>query len=118
MSVNTSQKFISDRRLQRSEEFPDICDGLSLEELAALLDSDDSLIHKTDIRTGWTLLFRAVCNGNFNVVELLLTKGADPNVQNIYGETPLHQAVDNGKHNIINLLLEKNADPNIQQQVI
>jgi ankyrin repeat protein len=51
------------------------------------------------------------------MAELLLEKGANPNIQNIYGETPLHQAVDNGKHNIINLLLEKYADPNLQQQV-
>lgn len=41
---------------------------------------------------GSTVLIRAVENRHKNVVELLLEKGADPNVQNARGLTALHAA--------------------------
>jgi len=54
-------------------------------------------------------------------VRLLLRKGADPNRQSVYGETPLHYAVnENNFSGTISLLNGGQADPNLstfQQQI-
>ena len=47
------------------------------------------------------------------VVEFLLSKGADPNLQNSMGETPLHYAADNSLLEIAKLLCQHQADPNV-----
>jgi ankyrin repeat protein len=113
MSSSKKMKYITDNRLLKSGEgFPDI---LTISVLSELLEKDPNLVNKTDSKTGWTLLIRAVMNNNFQVAEYLLERNANPDTQNIYGETSLHLAVENGNHKIINLLLEKGANPNIQQ---
>lgn len=117
MSVQGKRKFIADHQLQKSDEFQRICSNFTVEGLKSLIQVDPSIVHKCDEKTGWSLLYKAVITGSFPISELLLDHNANPNVQNIYGETPLHQAIENGKHNIINLLLEKGSDPNIQQLV-
>ena len=47
-----------------------------------------------------------------NVVQLLLGRGADPNLSNSYGFTPLHWAGRHGNINVMKLLLDKGANPN------
>ena len=50
-------------------------------------------------------------------IELLLEKGADPNIKNKDGDTPLHIACRNNFQSIhIELLLGKGADPNIKNK--
>lgn len=49
----------------------------------------------------------------FQIVELLLKKGASPNVTDKYGSTPLHRAASLGHTSITKLLLEFRADPNL-----
>ncbi|KIJ08765.1 hypothetical protein PAXINDRAFT_88385, partial [Paxillus involutus ATCC 200175] len=48
------------------------------------------------------------------IVELLVQKGADLNVQAHYAGTPLHQACSGGHLHIVKLLLQKGADKNAQ----
>lgn len=48
-----------------------------------------------------------------NVVELLLQKGASPNVGRWYSHTPLHIAVKKGLTDIFRLLLQYGGDPDI-----
>jgi hypothetical protein len=113
MSSSKKMNYITDNRLLKSGEgFPDL---LNTSVLSELLEKDPTLLNKTDNKTGWTLLIRAVMNNNFQIAEYLLERHANPDKQNIYGETVLHLAVENGNHKIINLLLEKGANPNIQQ---
>jgi len=46
------------------------------------------------------------------IVELLLKKGADPNIKNEDGDTPLHIAAINAYDRIVELMLDFQADPN------
>jgi len=49
------------------------------------------------------------------ITRLLLTKGANPNLQNEEGDTPLHRAInDNAPFESILLLLSKGADPTLR----
>jgi len=60
-------------------------------------------------------LYRTVICGHLEAAQFLLSKGANPNIQNRLGETPLHQAADNDQYKIAELLLKYKSDPNIQQ---
>lgn len=91
-------------------------ENLTVDALKEILYKTPEIIHERDEKSGWTLLFNSVVNNEFEIAEYLLKSGADPNIPNMYGETPLYQAVDIGSHKLINLLLEQGANPNLQQQ--
>ncbi|GFU11199.1 ankyrin-3 [Nephila pilipes] len=57
-----------------------------------------------------TPLHLAVMHDHFEISKILLSKGADPNIQNEYGFTPLHIAAMRGNTNLVEILLEKKAD--------
>ncbi|XP_033102438.1 E3 ubiquitin-protein ligase HACE1-like [Anneissia japonica] len=59
------------------------------------------------------LLHIAANCGSYEVLCILLKKGASPNVQDIAGCTPLHLAARNGKKRCMTKLLEYKADVNI-----
>ncbi|XP_074164635.1 2-5A-dependent ribonuclease [Sminthopsis crassicaudata] len=61
-------------------------------------------------------LIQAVKEGNFELVQQLLEKGADVNIKMEGGWTPMHNAVKEGDENIVKLLLEKGADPHIRKE--
>lgn len=60
------------------------------------------------------LLYYAVQTEQPLLVEALLNKGANPNVQDKKGRTPLHYAAQKGSYGIFVILLEFKADPNIK----
>ena len=43
-------------------------------------------------RSGWTPLHLAAANGHKEIVELLISKGADLNAKAVTGDTPLDEA--------------------------
>jgi ankyrin repeat protein len=43
------------------------------------------------------------------MVELLLVKGANPNIASLYGITPLEEAVDKGYRGIADILVKHGA---------
>ena len=48
-----------------------------------------------------------------NIVDILITKGADVNTKDSDGWTPLHAATFQGRINIVKRLLGAKADPNV-----
>ena len=72
------------------------------------------IINKQEFNTGNTLLIYSTQYNLKSIVELLLLKGANPNIQNNFGNTALHNAFKNDNVFIINLLLEYNADQKIK----
>src|SRR5574343_628896 len=61
------------------------------------------------------LLFKAIQNKNISLIEELIDGGADPNVQDDYGDTVLIYASGKGHIDTVRLLLEKGADPNVKK---
>jgi hypothetical protein len=78
-------------------------------EAARLLIASGALVDARRTEGRITPLESASYLGHQDMVELLLTAGADPNVKIYDGYTPLHQAVRNGHVGICQLLMAKGA---------
>jgi len=70
-------------------------------------------INITD-KDGDTLLHFAVREGKKEVVEWLISKGADVNARGIMGFMPLHLAATLNHRDIMDLLIKKGADINAE----
>lgn len=89
------------RFLTQKAELPEL--GARLRETPHLINSRDAY--------GQTPLNLAVSGPkpNADLVQLLLSRGADPNATNHYGGTPYSVAVDRGNTNMMTLLLQNGA---------
>ena len=74
----------------------------------------NKIINKQDLSTGNTLLIYATQINLKAIVEILLSKGADPNIKNHFGNTALHVAYKNDNAFIINLLIEYGANDKLK----
>ena len=77
----------------------------------------DRIINRQEMSTGNTLLIYATQNNLKSIVELLLAKGADANIQNKFGNSALHIAYKNENIFIINLLFEYGADQKLKNNI-
>jgi len=69
----------------------------NLQLLCALLDADPSLMTKVRPPAGWSLLHRAAEEGQTDVCQVLLQRGANVNQRTTWGwYTPMHLALANG----------------------
>lgn len=89
-----------DERLRRAAEQGDL-EGVE----AALAEGAD--LASADSTFGNTALHLAARRGHFDVVRLLLAKGADPLAHDTGTMTPLHVATRDGKTKVVRLLLEE-----------
>ncbi|XP_014233514.2 ankyrin-1-like [Trichogramma pretiosum] len=80
-----------------------------LQYVLAML-SDENNDHNYQVDTP-SLLVQQNCKKN--AVELLLRRGADPNVVDKKGFTPLHYAIFNGDINLVEILLRRGARANL-----
>ena len=62
---------------------------------------------------GASPLLEGARNGQLQVVQALLAKGANANIRNHDGQTALITAVKNNKKDVVKVLLKKGADPTI-----
>jgi ankyrin repeat protein len=105
--------------------FCDICTAAHIGDLprvTELLDRDASLANRPDDYMGYypcsgTAIRNAAAAGHLEIVELLLQRGADPNLPE-EGIAPqghaLYSAATNGHWEIARLLLEHGAHPNVE----
>jgi ankyrin repeat protein len=75
-------------------------------KIETLLRDDPSLANVKGAK-GRTALHHAAEAGSCEVVERLLTAGANPNLKDEYGETPLHDAARAGHKDVVVLLLSR-----------
>jgi ankyrin repeat protein len=80
-----------------------------VEDIESLL-SKGALINQVTHDDGWTPLHLAVNNDNFNIVEVLITNGADVNAKDLDDWTPLQIAAQNGYVDITDILSECHDD--------
>ncbi|CAG2166137.1 unnamed protein product, partial [Oppiella nova] len=65
---------------------------------------------------GETVLHRAAESDKWDVVKLLVNKGADVNAKNRYGSTVLHFAAKSDKWDVVKWLVEQGADVNAKDK--
>ncbi|KAF2356382.1 Ankyrin repeat-containing domain [Trinorchestia longiramus] len=68
---------------------------------------------KQRFEEGMTGLHWAADRGHTEVVDLLLTNGAEVNARDDSGQTPLHYAASCGHVAVVSLLLQRGADPSM-----
>ena len=84
--------------------------GLNLVSYHLLSDTITDIECK--VEDGRTALHMAAENGHENVVQHLLTQGADFNAESADGRTPLQLALESGNESIAHLLIQRGADVN------
>jgi ankyrin repeat protein len=75
-----------------------------------------SLVNMQTLATGDTPLQRATEFGHLEVVQILLTAGARPNLAGKDGNTPLMHASYRGFDEIAAVLLQNQANPNVSEE--
>jgi len=96
-------------------EYAEIGDVDNLRLALAFEDNSTNWFRKTreDGGNNWVALHRAAQNGWYECCQLLLSNGADINIQDFYNETPLHLAARHGHLSIVLLLIEQGCDINM-----
>jgi ankyrin repeat protein len=92
-----------------------MCVRGSLEGAATLLALGAN-IHRVAWSNGFSALEFAVYGGFVDIVELCLSKGADPNGATLEGETSLHLAASTGHSDMLMCLLQNGANPNARNR--
>ena len=81
-------------------------------KLQACLDAGADANWRTQHGPGFHLLDIAVLHGHLEIVNTLLSAGANPNAKNDDGSTPLHTAARVARPAILDALLEAGGNPN------
>ena len=71
-------------------------------DIVTLLLQHKANVHIADSIKGQTSLMLAASQGDTGCMRLLLDYSADPNCQDIFGQTPLHHGKNNYNSSIIN----------------
>jgi ankyrin repeat protein len=94
-----------------AQEIFDAVKNNDLNTVKLILDKDGSVMSLKD-KSGNTPLHSAAAVGSLQIIEYLLSKGADINSTNPTLSTPLHVAITNKQDAAAKLLIEKGADLN------
>ena len=99
----------------KSSVFLDAVDAGNLATVRDLLADNPALLFVQDHRTKGSFgppLRLAILRGHADIVEFLLSKGANPNERYVTGIGPLHEAAKKGNANSVKVLVKYGADVN------
>ncbi len=94
-----------------SQDIHELSKKGDLIKVKALLEKEPELINKKDNK-GWSPLHHTSFHGHNEVVEFLISSGAEIHALDNIGCTPLHRAALRGHVNITRLLIEAGAEIN------
>ena len=94
-----------------SQDIHELSKTGELKKIKALIEKEQELINKKDDQE-WSPLHHASFRGHNEVVEFLISSGAEINALDNYGCTPLHRAALRGHMEITQFLVEAGADIN------
>jgi ankyrin repeat protein len=93
-------------------EFIGIALSGDMEKVRECLSVCPDMINQKEKDHGNVALHVASSKGNLSMASLLLSKGANLNVQDIFGNSPLHYAVDKRRKEMAEMLIKCGADIN------
>ena len=109
---------MSEKRDERGEKLITAARKGDLQGLLGIINAKEpsSELHvnykgKTKSSFGWTALHMAIEHEHHEIMEALITAGADVNIKTDEGDSPLHKAVMSGNKNFVTTLLEHGANP-------
>ncbi|PFX32702.1 myotrophin-like [Stylophora pistillata] len=95
------------------EEFVWACKNGDLDQVRAIAEKPGFYVN-AEILNGRNGVHFAADYGHSNIIEYLLSKGADINRPDKYNITPLLASIFEGKTDCVKLLLEKGADKTLK----
>eukprot|EP01036_Dinobryon_divergens_P031629 gene31629-41062_t len=101
--------------LIQGQKLFDAAERGNMTDVVAALDAGADVNWKNDEKNDRTALQKSAEKNHVNVVEILLNRGANPNLCNKNGTTSLHTAAQEGHREVVNLLLKARANPNIAE---
>jgi hypothetical protein len=84
-----------------------------IDEFDIFLSQFPEMVNARDESNGCVSMHVAASKGNIHLAAFLLRKGANLNIQDIYGNTPLHYAIDKGNINVVGFLMRNGCDFNL-----
>jgi len=90
-----------------------------IKNVAEFVKKDPKIVNELS-EWGYSALMMAAVWNNINpteMIEFLLSKGADINLRSKEGKTVLHLAAEDANEDIVKLLIENNADPYIKDKM-
>ncbi|EXB65070.1 26S proteasome non-ATPase regulatory subunit 10 [Morus notabilis] len=91
------------------------CSENAVVKVLAASDEASSVVNSAD-EEGWAPLHSAASIGNSEIVDILLSKGADVNLKNDGGRTALHYAASKGWLKIAEILISHRAKINLKDK--
>lgn len=112
-------KFVPNRNqgsvmLSDPSEFIGVALTGDLEKVRECLSICPDMVNMKEKDHGNVALHVASSKGNLSMASLLLSKGANVNVQDIFGNSPLHYAVDKRRKDMVDMLIKCGADINLR----
>lgn len=92
-----------------------VASNLGLEYVVEKILATGRLVGETN-RIGRTALHYAAINPGPATVRVLLTHGANADLQDDAGVTPLHEAINHGNHEVLSCMIEHGAEVNKSSQ--